>query len=272
MTPDYLRTLGATLVEGRLPDGRDAADAPRVLAINKTFADLHWRGQSAIGHRVSMNNDQAPWMTIIGVVADIRENGYEVAQKPGMYVLASQSGFAADSLVVRVAGNPMAIAPAVRQLVARIDPEQPVAAVRALDDIIDLEVVDRRQQSIILATFAATALLLASIGIYGLVSFSVTMRRREVGLRTALGASASEVTAALVKHGVVLVCAGLVIGLVASLAGTRIMDGLLYGIEPQDPMTFGTITVLVFATTVFACWLPAWRAARMSPMTALRQE
>jgi ABC-type antimicrobial peptide transport system permease subunit len=175
-------------------------------------------------------------------------------------------------LIVRTSVDPLSVVGAVRQAVASVDPEQPVAAVRTMEEIVGLEVVDRRQQSIILTAFALTALLLASVGIYGLVSFSVTMRRREVGLRTALGASAGDVTRALVKHGVLLVGAGLAIGLVASLAGTRIMEGLLYGIEPRDPVTFGAIGVLVFAITVIACWLPAWRAARMSPMIALRQE
>jgi putative ABC transport system permease protein len=211
-------------------------------------------------------------MRVIGVVADIRENGYEIAQRPGIYLLAAQSGFPADSLVVRAAGDPLLLAGPLRAVVAGVDPEQPVAAVRTMNAIIDLEVVDRRQQSVVLVTFAATALLLATIGIYGLVSFSVAMRRREVGLRTALGATMHEVTRALVQHGIVLVATGVVIGVGASLVGAQLLEGLLFGIEPQDPQTLVGITALVAAVSIAACWLPAWRAARVPPMAALRQE
>ncbi len=272
VTPGYLEALGATVLEGRLPEARDAADATRAVVVNRMFATLHWPNQSALGHRVGFTNADAPWMTVVGVVADIREAGYETRQKPGMYLLASQSGFAADNLVVRASGDPLSLVNTVRQVVARVDPEQPVAAVRTMNDIIDLQVVDRRQQSIVLGAFAATALLLAAIGIYGLVSFSVAMRRREVGLRTALGADVRQVTRALVRHGLILVAAGVGIGVVSSLVGTRIMEGLLFGIEPQDPLTFTTIATLVIVISVFACWLPAWRAARAHPMTILRQE
>jgi predicted permease len=272
VTPGYLEALGARLQDGRLPESRDTVDAPRVVVINRTFANLHWPNESALGHRVALSNPAFPWMTIVGVVTDIRETGYEGPQRPGMYLLASQSGFPADNLVVRASGDPAAMIGAVRQIVARVDPEQPVAAVRSMNDIIDLQVVDRRQQSIVLGAFAATALLLAAIGIYGLVSFSVAMRRREVGLRTALGADTGQVTRALIRHGLLLVAAGVGIGLVCSLLGTRIMEGVLFGIEPQDPLTFTAIAALVAAVSVFACWLPAWRAAHAHPMTALRQE
>jgi putative ABC transport system permease protein len=271
-TNEYLKTLGARLVEGRLPGSRDAAGTPPVVVVNESFANRHFPRGDALGHRLAAGANDAPWMTIIGVVADIRENGYEVAQKPGIYVLASQLGFPADNLVVRTAGNPLVLAPAVRAIVSRVDPEQPVAALRTMDDIVAVETVGRRQQSIILTAFALTALLLASIGIYGLVSFSVTVRRREVGLRTALGGSVGDVTRSLVRHGLILVAVGLATGLVAALAGTRIMEGVLFGIAPQDPPTFVAIAVLVLAISSLACWLPAWRAARMSPMTALRQE
>jgi putative ABC transport system permease protein len=272
ITIDYLETLGATRLDGRLPDTRDRADSLPIAVINKSFADLYWPGESAVGRRIALANPTAPWTTIVGVVADIRENGYEVAQKPGIYMLSSQTGFPADNLVVRATGDPLTIVPGLRQVIARVDPEQPVAGLRSMEDIIDLAVVDRRQQSIILLAFATTALLLASVGIYGLVSFSVTVRRREVGLRTALGGSIGDVTRALVRHGLVLAVAGVAIGMTMSLAGTRIMEGLLFGVRPQDPATFAVITAVVLAISALACWLPARRAARMSPMMALRQD
>lgn len=273
VTPGYLEAMGARLLAGRLPDARDGADAPRVVVVNQAMVNRHWPDGMAIGRQVALGSgSQFPWMEVIGVVADIRENGYEVAQRPGMYLLAAQSGFPADSLVLRTTGDPLAMAPAVRAVVARADPEQPVAALRTMNAIVDLEILDRRQQSIVLVTFAVTALLLATIGIYGLVSFSVAMRRREVGLRTALGATMNEVTRTLVRHGLWLVGAGVVIGVVTSLLGARLLEGLLFGIEPQDPQTLLGITMLVTIVSMVACWLPAWRAAHVPPMTALRQE
>jgi predicted permease len=276
MTAGYLPALGATLIDGRLPDGRDTADAPPVAVVNKSFAEMYWSSAggaaAALGGRIALSAPDAPWLTIIGVVADVRENGYEMALKPGIYVLSSQVRFPADNLIVRTSIDPMALAGAVRQAVASVDPEQPVAALRTMEEIIGFEVVDRRQQSIVLSAFAGTALLLASIGIYGLVSLSVAMRRREVGLRTALGASVADVTRALVKQGAIVAGVGVTAGVTASLAGTRIMEGLLFGIEPHDPLTFAAISVVVATITVVACWLPARRAARMPPMIALRQE
>jgi predicted permease len=271
-TAGYLATLGAELVAGRLPDARDGAGAPPVAVINRSLANRLWPNGDALGHRIAAGPNDAPWTTIVGVVADVRENGYQIPPMPGLYVLASQLGLGADNLVVRATGESSAIASTVRPIVARNDPEQPVAAIRTMQAIIDLEVVDRRQQSIVLTAFAVTAMLLAALGIHGLVSYSVSLRRREVGLRTALGASIAEVTRALVTRGLMLVAAGIAIGVLLSLAGTRVMEGLLFDIEPYDPLTFAATIVLVAAVSVLATWLPAWRAARLPPMLALRQD
>lgn len=271
-TNDYLRAVGVILLDGRLPAFGDVADSPPVVVVNESFAERYWPNESAVGHRLALNDPDAPWMTIVGVVRDVRETGYERELRPGMYVLASQVGRPADNLVVRVGGDPMAIASAVRQVIAGVDPEQPVAAVRSMEQIVDLEVVDRRQQSIILAVFATIALLLAFIGLYGLVSHAVSLRSREAGLRMALGATTGEVKRALVKHGLVLSAGGLALGVVPSLIGTRIMRGLLFGVQPEDPFTFMAVVVILVTISAVACWLPAGRVSRIHPMVALRQE
>ena len=278
-TTDYLETLSVKLLEGRLPNRGDGPDSQPVVVINQTFAQRYWRDESALGHRIALTSPGAEWMTIVGVVADVLETGYDggsrlgmQGSRPGMYVLASQVRRAADNLVIRVAGDPLAVASAARRVVARVDAEQPVAAVRTMDEIIDLEVVDRRGQSILLTAFAASALLLAAIGLYGLLSHLVAQQRQEIGIRMALGATTNAVRQAIVGRGLALTVAGLAFGVLAALAGTSIMRNLLFGVQPNDPATFVVVAALLLTVSLIASWLPARRATRVDPMTALRME
>ena len=271
-TRDYLETLGVTLLEGRMPNRGDGPDSLPIVVINKTFAQRYWRNESALAHRIALTSPGAEWMTIVGVVADVLETGYELKPRPGMYVLASQARRAADNLVIRVEGDPLAVARATQGVIARIDVEQPVSAVRTMDAIIDLEVVDRREQSILLAVFAASALLLASIGLYGLLSHLVAQRRQEIGIRMALGATATGVKQAIVGRGLVLTGGGLAFGVLAALGGTEIMRTLLFGVQPNDPATFAVVTALLLTVSLIASWIPARRATRIDPMIALRAE
>jgi predicted permease len=271
-TTDYLETLGVKVLNGRLPNRGDGPDSPPIVVINQTFAQRYWRDESALGHRIALTSPGAEWMTIVGVVADVLETGYERGSRPGMYVLASQVRRAADNLVIRVAGDPLAVASATRRVISRVDAEQPVAAVRTMDEIIDLEVVDRRGQSILLTAFAASALLLAAIGLYGLLSHLVAQQRQEIGIRMALGATANGVKHAIVGRGLALAGAGLAIGVLAAWAGTGIMRNLLFGVQPNDPATFVVIAALLLTVSLIAIWIPARRATRVDPMTALRAE
>jgi putative ABC transport system permease protein len=274
-TNDYLQTLGVKLIEGRLYTAGDAAGAPLVIIINETFARRFWKNESPVGHRISVNFRPLVFRTIVGVVADVRERGYETELKPGVYLPYQQipdTWAVPENLVLRVKGDPHAVANAARAVVAGVDPEQPVSAVRTMDELIDLDVADREQQMTLLGAFAGLALLLASIGLYGVLSYAVTQRSREIGLRMALGASAGEVVQMMVGRGLALTGAGLAAGLLAAWAATRAMKNLLYGVAATDPATYASVAALLGVVALAACWIPARRAARVDPIVVLREE
>ena len=271
-TNEYLTTLGVKLVQGRLPRSVDGPESPPIVVINKTFADRYWRNESPLGHRIALTSPGAEWMTVVGVVADVLETGYERGARPGMYVLASQARRAADNLLVRVAGDPLAVASAIRAVVAQVDPEQPVAAVRTMNDIIDLEVVDRRQQSVLLSIFGASGLLLAAIGLYGLLSHLVVQQRQEIGIRIALGATPNQVKRAILSRGLAPAAVGLAAGLLSAWLGMGTLRALLFNVQPNDPTTFAAVAALLLTVSCIASWIPAARATHVDPMTALRAE
>jgi predicted permease len=270
---DYLETIGAQLVDGRLLDRRDTRDAPGVVVINETFARLHWPGDRAVGRRVRFGADTEA-RTVVGVIRDMRERGYVLGAKPAAYAPFAQvlTGWFPDNLVVRSSRDATALAPAIRAVIASIDPEQPIAAVRAVRDLIDLEVVDRRQQTVLLAAFAALAVLLAALGLYGVLAHAVTGRRREIALRMALGASLASVVRAVAIQGQLLVAAGLAVGLAVSLAGAHTLRTLLFGVGTTDPWTFVAAGVLLWMVSILASGIPALRAARVDPALVLRDE
>jgi predicted permease len=273
--PSYLKTLDVRLVEGRLPDSRDARGAAPVIVINETLARRYWLHESAVGHRISMSSQTPVWRTVVGVVKDVRERGYELDLKPGVYIPYPQfteTWAQPESLVVRTKGDPAALAGAVRRIIATADPEQPVTAVRTMDEILDRTVEDRAQQMILLESFAGLALLLASIGLYGVLSYAVTQRSREIGLRMALGATGRGVLGMIVGRGLALTGAGLAAGLVLAAAATRYMKTMLYGVDAIDPATFAAVSALLCVIAVLACWAPAWRASRLDPIVVLREE
>ena len=272
---NYLPALGVKMIEGRLFTASDNNDAAPVLIVNETLAHHYFPNESALGHRVSFGSlGKRVQRTIIGVVADVHERGYELAMKPGVYVPITVLDFdwIPDTLVIRTKGDPTALAPAVRRIVASVDPEQPVSALRTMDEIVDLNVADRQQQMTLLGAFAALALVLASIGLYGVLSYAVTQRSREIGLRMALGASASSVIRMIVGRGLALTGIGLAIGLVTAWAATRAMKNLLYGVAATDPLTFGAVAALLGVIALIACWAPARRASRVDPIVVLREE
>ena len=272
-TDGYLATLGVRLLEGRVFDRGDGAETSPVLVVNETFARRYWPRESALGHRVSVDFPEPVWRTIVGVVADVRERGYELDRKPGIYQPAAQQSLSlTPELVVRVNGDPVSLAPAVRRIIAAVDPEQPVSNVGTMDDILDGAIADQRQQMTLLGTFAGLALLLASIGLYGVLSYAVTQRSREIGLRIALGATAVNVVRMVVGRCLLLTGTGLAIGLAASWALTRLMKNLLYGVQATDATTFVAVTALLATVALIACWLPARRAARVDPIVVLREE
>jgi putative ABC transport system permease protein len=274
-TNNYLQTLGVQLASGRLIDERDGVDAPKVIVVNETLARRHWPHENPLGHRLTFGfgNVEAPWFTIVGVVKDVRERGYEREMKPGVYLAFAQTdGGTPENLVVRVKGSPQAFAAPIRRIVAGVDPEQPVAAIRTLDEIVDLDVADRQQQVTLLGAFAALALVLSAVGLYGLLAYNVSERRREIGVRMALGAQARRVVGAIVGRGVLLTIVGLGLGVMIAAVAGRAMQSLLYGVGSADPMAFAASAAAFTSVAVVASALPALRAAWVDPMMALREE
>lgn len=273
-TGNYLQTIRAEIGEGRMSDDRDGRDAPPVTVINETFAKLHWPNESAIGRRVRFGAPSSPWRTVVGVVSDVRERGFELEMKPGAYVPYAQllTSWIPESLVVRTSGEPAAIVPAVRDVIAKVDPEQPVSAVRAMDEIIDTSVIGRTGQTVILTTFSGLALLLACLGLYGVLSNLVAQRMREIGVRLALGATRQGIARLVIGRGIALTGVGLAVGLVLALVLTRGMKSLLFEIDATDPLTLAGVVGVLLTVSLAACIFPALRAMRTDPVHVLRGE
>jgi putative ABC transport system permease protein len=272
-TNGYLQLMRSRLVEGRFFGDDDRANSLPVVIINETFKKQYWPNESPLGKRINTGTQQ--WQTIIGVVADIRERGLEEDLKPGVYVPVVQvpDGWNIPSQVaIRTAMDPTAIAKAARDAIWAVDRDQPVSDVRTMEDIVDLEVSDHKQQSTLLGAFAALALVLASLGIYGVLSYAVTQRTREIGVRMALGASSANVTRMVVGQGIVLTVAGIAIGTAVALAVTRSMTKLLVGVRAADPAIYASVAAVLAIVALAACYIPAARASRVDPMIALREE
>jgi len=275
VTKDYLQALRVHLLEGRLFGSDDRANSLPVVIINETFKKQFWANESPLGKRVQTSGDNTPYQTIVGVVADVRERGLELDMKPAVYLPVVQLPFGWNNphqLAIRTAMDPHAIAKAAREAIWAVDRDQPIADVRTMDDIVDLEVANHKQQTALLGVFAALALVLASLGIYGVLSYAVTQRTREIGVRVALGASISDVTRMVVGHGIALTMLGIAIGTGVALAVTRSMTKLLVGVQAADPAIYAAVALLLSIVALVACYVPAARAARVDPMVALREE
>ncbi|MCX6631105.1 MAG: ABC transporter permease [Candidatus Solibacter sp.] len=272
---EYLQTLGVRLVEGRLLQTSDTDQSAPVIVINQTLARRYFPKESALGHRIATTSRQPVWRTIVGVVHDVHERGYELDMKPGVYIPFEQikdTWALPEILVVRTTGDPASLTSAVRRAVSEADAEQPVAAVATMDEIVALDVADRRQQMTLLTAFAALALLLASLGLYGLLAYTVTQRSREIGLRMALGASAARVVSMVVLRGVGLSAAGLGLGLSAAWLLAGAMSKVLYGVRATDLGTYGAVALLLCGIAAAASWIPVRRAVRIDPIVVLRDE
>jgi putative ABC transport system permease protein len=276
VSPDYFRAMGIPLRRGRFFDSRDSTDSQPAVLINRRFADQYWPGQDAIGKRLKVGPVDSPneWLTVIGVVGDVRQTGlYE--QKLEFYVPYAQerrSFMAPRDLVVRTKSDPALIAGAVRGAVWTVDKDQPVSNVRTLDQVFSAAISQERFQALMLGLFATLALILACIGLYGVISYSVVQRTHEIGLRMALGAQPVDVLRLVIRQGMTLTLAGLVVGIVAGTFATRVLSDMLFGVAPRDPLTFAGVPVLLLVVAFLACYIPARRATRIDPLTALRSE
>ena len=267
ISPGYLRAMGIPLRQGRAFDEHDRLTSQRVVLVNETAARTLWPGQSAIGGVLELNGDTR----VVGVVGDVRHTSPD--QQPGleMYLPLSQgAGIPSLDLVVRTTLAPTSLAPAIRSALRPIAPNLPLADFRSLETLVDRAVSPRRFITVLLGGFAALALALASLGIYGIISYSVSQRSQEIGIRMALGASAANVQLAVIRQTLALAAMGIAIGAAGAWALTRMMRSLLFGIGPNDPVTFAAMILLLVVVAIAAGYVPARRASRVDPMLSLR--
>ena len=277
VTDGYFQTMKVPLVKGREFTDRDRLGAPRVAVVNESLARKHFPDGRVIGRRFAFSRNEPQWYEIVGIVGNIKHRGLDASDRPEMYVPYRQPLFSNVTvrpmqIVVRTAGDPLAAAATVRREIARLDPDQPISDVRTMDERIGRSLESRRFNMILLAAFAALALALAAIGIYGILAYAVTERTHEIGVRLALGAQPRDVLSMIVAQGMAMTGAGAAIGVVAALAVTRLMSSLLFGISAADPMTFAAIPLLLGVVAFVACYVPARRATRVDPLVALRTE
>jgi predicted permease len=273
----YLRTMGIPILRGRSFAEADNEQSQPVAIVNETMARQYWPGADALGKRFKVGDpdEPLPWITIVGVAGDIHQMGPEVPVKAEMYFPYRQETvhfYAPRDLVVRTSGDPLSIAGAVRREIRAVDADQPVANVRSLDEVLSKEIAPRRIAMTLLMTFAGLALVLASIGIYGVLSYFVTQSTPEIGVRLALGASQADVLKLVVGRGMRLALAGLAVGLAAALLLTRLMASLLFGVSATDATSFVAVSVLLIVVALLACYIPARRATKVDPLVALRYE
>jgi predicted permease len=272
VSPGYIESLHIPLILGRLIDDRDTAAAPRVALLSESLAKARFGNRSALGREVRIGPDVA--FTIVGVVGDVRQASLASDNPQAVYLHTAQSWFADNprTFVIKANGDAAGLAPAVHDAIWSVDKDQPISRVSLLDDLITASAAERRFALILFEAFAAIALVLATVGIYGVLAGSVTDRTREMGVRLALGATRREIVALVVRQGMALTMIGLAIGLAAADVATRGLVTLLFGISRLDPLTYAGVVSLLIAASAIACWVPAVRAARVDPATTLRAE
>ena len=277
VSPDYFRAMGIQLRAGRLIDDRDRENAPRVAIVNETFARVFLGDEDPLGKRIKLGSAQGPfpWVTITGVVGDVKHGGLDSETRPEMYVPYLQpllSGWNVPPmfLVVRSESELSSLISAVRGVVKELDRDQPVYGVASMDQLLYRSTAPRRFNMTLLAVFAALALALAGVGVYGVMAYAVTERTREIGIRMALGAQASDALKLVISQGMRLTLVGVALGLMGAFALTRLMKSLLFDVKPTDPMTFIALALLLTFVALLACWIPARRATKVDPMIALR--
>jgi putative ABC transport system permease protein len=268
VSADYFRTMGIPLLNGRSFSESDREGMPGVIIVNETFARRFFPNADCLGKRVKVHD----WRTIVGVVGDVRGYGVTRETTPTIYCSYLQDGQSHMRLLVRTSGDPIRWAAAVRSQIASVDKDQPPHGLMTLEQGLAEYFQPRRVTMFLLGVFAALALVLASIGIYGVLSYSVTQRTHEIGVRVALGALESDIMRSVLGQGIILTMAGILAGLAGTLGLTRFIRSLLYGVEETDVVTFGGISLLLLVVSTTACYLPARRATKVDPMVALRHE
>ena len=274
VSPGYFETMAIPLRRGRLLNARDVADAPLAVVISESLAKSKFLGQDPIGQRLRIGPSDGPWYTVVGVVGNVKQTSLAVSQSDAVYITPTQWRFADKALwlVVRARGDAAALAPAIRQAIWFVDKDQPIVRVATMDNLLAASAAERRFALILFEAFGLVALVLAATGIYGVLSGSVNERTREIGVRLALGASRGNILALVFRQGMTLTGLGVVLGLCGAVAASQAIITLLYGVSRLDPIAYLGVVSLLVGVSVIACWVPAWRAARVDPSITLRAE
>jgi putative ABC transport system permease protein len=271
VSPGYFSTMKIPLLAGRDIDANDRIGTPPVILVNKAFAESTWPGESAIGKRVQVGGDSA-WRTVIGVVGDSKHYTLNEKQLLQGYVPHAQRPQIFTSIAVRTSGDPLTFAKSVREAIWRVDRDQPIWRFRAMTQDLDATVSTSKVMMWLTGAFAAVALLVAAVGIYGVLSYTMSQRTQELGIRIALGAEARDVTRMVVGEGAKLIGVAVIAGLILAAFGARLLRSQLFGVAPSDAVTYGTVTVVLSVVAIIACYAPARRASRTDPMIALRSD
>ncbi|HUG55425.1 MAG TPA: ABC transporter permease, partial [Vicinamibacteria bacterium] len=278
VTPAYFRAMGVRVLEGRAFSERDTAEAPPVAIVDETFVRTHYPGESALGKRFRFGSSRSSgeqkvlWPEIVGVVGHVKNYGVDQDSRVEVYLPYDQSPVSGATLIVRAERDPAALSSAVREAVKAVDPEVPVYSIRTLEELVSDRTAERRLAVMLITVFAAVALLLAGVGIYGVMSYAVAQRTQEIGIRMALGAERRDILRMVLRHGSLMAVTGVVVGLAAALALARLITSLLFQVSATDPPTFSTVPVVLIGVALLACYIPARRATRVDPLVALRDQ
>ena len=274
VSPEYFTTLGAPLVDGRFFSDADETGAPRVAIIDRAAVRRFWLDENPIGKHIKFGrrDSKAPWITIIGVVGDIKTDGFDTPEQPHVYFPILQNPGYAMAVMVKTEANPTLLTQSLREQIQAVDPDLPVFGEKTMEDIVETSLGERRFAMQLVTSFGVVALLLAGIGIYGVIAYSVNQRTREIGIRLALGANERDIMGWVLTQGMGLTAAGVGLGLAGAFALTRLLQGLLFGITATDAITFATLAAVLGLVALAACYIPAKRATKVDPMIALRCE
>lgn len=272
--PNYFKTMGIKLISGREFTEQDTEQAQGVIVINEAMANQYWPNENPVGKRIKIGrfDSNSPWLTIVGVTQDVKQGGLDQPAQREFFRPYNQAAWPVMTLVVRTTSAPTGYVNQIKQALARIEPDRPVSGIRTMDEVIDLSLGNRRFPMLLLLAFSLIALTLAAVGISGVVSFSVSQRTREIGIRMALGAQQGDVLSLVLKRSMAAALIGIVLGIFGSMALSRFLAGMLYEVKPMNPVVLSLVS-LVLATVAFvACYLPARRAMKVDPLVALRYE
>jgi putative ABC transport system permease protein len=272
--PNYFQTMGIQLLQGRAFTAQDSRDSPKVSIVNETFVKRYFPNEDPIGKRFTFGGGgpNARWITIVGVVRDTKRQGIDQPVRIESWMPLAQMPSGSMDVVLRTTGDPLALSNAAREALWSLDRDLPIPSIQTMEQILSERVAQRRLNMLLLGLFAMVALILAAVGVYGVMNYAVTQRTNEIGIRMALGAQTGDVVGLVLKHGMALTLVGVAFGLIATFMLTRLMASLLFGVSARDPITFAAIAALLTGVALLACWIPARRATKVDPMVALRCE